>query len=137
MAGSSGLDLSKVLELAVDGFSLFQKNFFAGSARKYARAVKAAHSLGQPDCLVLAFLQLQQQSMAQTASVTAHGGHAGQDPVVWCSSVELLVAACTTIQRRFDAGTLLPGTCRPYEEEWHEAHSRRVFKDTTDFLNAV
>lgn len=113
MAMASAVDISNVLELSVEAQHLMVQCHYARAERKYAKAVEAAQKLGQPDCLVVARLQLQQCSMARNAADA--GAVPEKIPLL------LLLSACKTLQRRFAAGTLLDGACRSHEEELHEA----------------
>jgi hypothetical protein len=126
MAASSGVDFSEVVELAAVTCDMMRKAHYARAERKLAQALAAAQALGQPDCLVVAFLQIELHEAAMQAHFAAQYKDLHGPPPNTVVDFALFGAACATLQRRLDAGTLLPGTCRPYEEAWHEAYARRI-----------
>jgi hypothetical protein len=104
-------------------FELRRKLHFARAAEKAARAVAAARARQAEDCLIVAYLELNeaQQILANLST---------QQPVEFVDAfstvaVKLLPSAARVLQRRLAAGTLLPGACRPIEEAWFSVYRER------------
>ena len=140
-------DDSVSVKLGVAAGTLNDKGHFARAAEKYGASVAAAaQELAADDCLVVAYLQALQSfsfichshvPALSTAEVTA----ARQ------TACELLDSCTTTLLRREEAGTLLPGRCRPAEVAWFRAfqyqglvhlfslpHEAREFADAFDVM---
>jgi hypothetical protein len=87
-------------------------------AREYtSRALAAAQAVGEPDCLIVARLQVDTTTDMLDAADAATD--AAQRAGLFRSATETLSALMATLQRRKAAGTLLAGACRPAEEAWH------------------
>ena len=119
-------DESASVVLAVAASKLKDKAHFARAAEKYEAAVAAlAAELAADDCLVLAFLRSRQAYCFSCHSVTPTLSDAER--------IEMLGRACalhkssiSTLRRRKEAGTLLPGSCRAAEVAWYRAFVLQV-----------
>ena len=124
---ADAVDTSRVRALDAAASALERKGHFARAAEKYAQAVEAAKALAQPDCLVVAALQL---ACANVLTCTVSGA---ASPNERAAAVAQLFAhqdaALATLQRRLAAGTLLRGRCRPYEVAWYDQRCSLVAND--------
>jgi len=125
---SGAADTSRALELGGAALALERKGHFARAAAKYAAAVAAAQELAQPDCLVVAMLQLM---CVNTLTCVASAPTAS--PAERTAAVQQLFAhqdaALETLRRRLAAGTLLGGRCRPYEVAWYDGDTSQLTKE--------
>ena len=115
----SSRDLSRVVALSCKASELQDKDHYARAVEKYSAAIVAAQDLAQEDCLVVTNLQLFHQislrQYAETPGVAAEEACAAKE-----QESQSLLAAMATLERRREAGTLLPGACRKWpEEEWY------------------
>jgi hypothetical protein len=106
--------LASVTALSRKAAVLSRTGHFARAAEKYAAAATAAQSLAQPDCLIVAYLQLEETTAlylhARECQTLADAAAAFER--VYCI---LLPSMMAPLQRRKAAGTLLPGACRARE----------------------
>ena len=121
-------DLSHVNALGDAALALERKGHFARAAEKYGAALDAARALGtQPDCLVVASLQL---ASVNVLTCIASGADSGADRAAAVATLfEQQNAAIETLQRRLAADTLLAGSCRPYEVAWYDNRTSAVAHD--------
>jgi hypothetical protein len=124
MAADGGDDvMAPVTALSRKAALLSRNGHFARAAEKYAAAVAAAQSLQQPDCLIVTALQLDEVSMLYAHArlpETPLADTAKAFERIFCV---LLPATMPALQRRKEAGTLLPGSCRPAEAAFYgEVH---------------
>jgi hypothetical protein len=106
--------LASVTALSRKAEALSRNGHFARAAEKYAAAAAAAQSMQQPDCLIVAHMQLEETtalfSHARECQTLADAAAALQR--MYCV---LLPSMMAPLQRRKAAGTLLPGACRAHE----------------------
>jgi hypothetical protein len=122
----AGVDVSGVIALTNAAVDAALSNRDARAAELYGRAVVAAQALQQPDCAIVAFLQVY-----QAQRIALHAEMPGVPPAeaanLWRTALsELLPAAFATVQRRIAAGTLSPGACCAHEEAWYGALMHRA-----------
>jgi hypothetical protein len=104
--------MAKVLAVSCKAALLSDNGHFARAAEKYAEAVAAAQLPAQPDCLIVTCLQMAEVSMLFShAAGTTLAGAAKAFQRIYC----VLLPATMAVQRRKEAGTLLPGACRAAE----------------------
>ena len=111
-------DESASLTLGIAAAKLMEKNHFARAAEKFGAAADAAvQELAADDCLVVTFLRTWQASC-----IFCHSGVPTLSPAENADLVQtacdLLLPCISTLTRRKEAGTLLPGSCRPAEVAW-------------------
>jgi hypothetical protein len=111
-------DFSAAWALNVKAGGLFRAGHVARSNEYMSRALAAAQAVGEPDCLIVAELQVASASALDDAAVVVTDAARRAD--LLRTAFEQLFAAVATLQRRRTAGTLLAGACRPAEEAWHE-----------------
>jgi hypothetical protein len=106
--------LASVTALSHKAALLTRDGHFARAAEKCAAATAAAQALQQPDCLIVAYLQLEETSNlslhACTCKTLADATEAYER--MYCV---VLPATMAVLQRRKAAGTLLLGACRARE----------------------
>ena len=111
-----GESASMVLSVAAN--ALKTKGHFARASEKYAVAVAAAaREFADDDCLILAFLRTRQAYCISCHSVMPIVSAAERREMV-ADVCTLLHPSITTLMRRNEAGTLMPGSCRLTEEAW-------------------
>jgi hypothetical protein len=117
MAASRDADWQRVSQLSNQGMTLFTSGHVARAITKLGDALGAARTLGEEDCLVAANLALHRLQCilydAAPAAINAVHEEAYE---------QILPAVMQTLARRSAARTLLEGTVRPHELEWHRAH---------------
>jgi hypothetical protein len=116
------VDISDVIALTNKATDAETHHRLARCAELFGRAVAAAQALQQPDCAIVACLQ-----MLQGRPLSTYAGLPGVPPAEATNAYrttycELLPAALAVVQRRSAAGTLLPGACRAHEEAWYRAY---------------
>ena len=113
------------LSLGVAANKLRDKGHYARGAEKFATAsAAAAQELAAEDCLIVTRLRAAQANCLAAHSrvrtlPAAESGEAIQTARV------LLTPCISTLTRRKEAGTLLPGSCRPAEVAWFRAYHCR------------
>ena len=114
--------LEEVLELAARARELEERGQFGRAADKLSAAAAVAERDAPPDCLIAPSRRLELlkalSAHAQSASVPLEEGMAVEKRVL-DEELPLLVAL---LERRRAQGTLLPGACRPAEEDWYRQH---------------
>jgi hypothetical protein len=116
-------NIDAVVALTHKAQELERKGHFARAVEKWSGAVAAAQVLQQPDCLIVAALQLKQASARQVST------RSEPLPVVKAvifETVHQCAAAASTALRRSAARTLLPGACRPWEVAWSAAYHDKM-----------
>jgi hypothetical protein len=130
--------MASVTALSCKAALLSHNGHFVRSAEKYAAAVAAAQSLQQPDCLIVAFLQLEEVCKLSTH---ANACNTRADAAKAYERVYrvLLPGMMTALQWRKAAGTLLPGACRAREATFYGDVQRHkaVMRDEPPFEPAV
>ena len=119
-------DDSVSVRLAVAADALHDKGHFARSAEKYGAAAEAAAlELGDEDCLIVTFLRVWQAEsiMCHSDVLTLSAAERNQ---ALQDSRELLPPRISTLVRRKEAGTLLPGSCRAAEMAWSRAFHQHL-----------
>jgi hypothetical protein len=116
-------DFSAVSALSHKATELCEKGYYARAAAKYGDAVDAALALPQasPDCLIVATLRLRRACALQghvQSPATLH-----TDVLAACNeAIRLYIVVAEAVERRWHAGTLLQGCCRPWEVAWATAY---------------
>jgi hypothetical protein len=111
-------DDSSSVALCLAAGRLKDKGHFARASEKYAVAVAAAaREFADDDCLILAFLRTRQAYCISCHSVMPIVSAAERREMV-ADVCTLLHPSITTLMRRNEAGTLMPGSCRLTEEAW-------------------
>jgi hypothetical protein len=110
--------LAAVNALHAEAQALCDKGQWQRSAEIESQAVDAARALGYPDCLIVAHLQvfLFEQFMWYAFDV---GNIAPEQGPALNEMAPLLFDAAVTLLERLQAGTLLPGACRPLEDAFY------------------
>ena len=124
----AAIDTSRAHALGDAALALERKGHAARAAEKYGQAVEAAEALAQPDCLVVAALQLACVN-ALTSVASAHEVSPFDRAAAAAQLFARNDAALVTLQRRLAAGTLLGGRCRPYEVAWYDQRCSLVAND--------
>jgi hypothetical protein len=110
--------MASVTTLSRKAALLSHNGHYARAAEKYAAAATAAQSLQQPDCLIVAYLQMVEGCMLTThATVCTALAHAAK--AYGRIYRVLLPALMAALQRRKAAGTLVPGACRAAEAAFY------------------
>ena len=129
--------LEEVLELAARARELEERGQFWRAADKLSSAADLADRGAPPDCLIAPSLRLELlkalSAHAQCAAVPLDEGMAVEKRVL-DDELPLLVGV---LERRRASGTLLPGACRPAEEEWYRQHLVRRSEAGCDGGGAV
>jgi hypothetical protein len=108
-------EVSTVVALRCKAFDLHRAGHRARAAEYTSRALAAAQALGEPDCLVVAHLQVELAQDALSSAERAELDHERR-AALFSAAVDHCLAAVATLQRRKAAGTLRAGRCRPAEE---------------------
>jgi hypothetical protein len=114
-------DFSAAWPLYAKWAGLRRAGHVARSSEYTLRALAAAQAVGEPDCLIVALLQV--TSAADRLVAADAATHDSRRAGLLRAPFETLFAAAATLQRRKAAGTLLAGACRPAEEAWYEQAS--------------
>jgi hypothetical protein len=116
-------DFSTVSALSHKATELCEKGYYARAAEKFGDAVDAALALPQasPDCLVVATLRVRRAVVLQghvksPATLPADALAASNE------AIRLHIIVAEAVERRWHAGTLLKGCCRPWEVAWAAAY---------------
>jgi hypothetical protein len=134
------MDVSAVVELCNKSADLLHNGHRARSDEYLARALAAAQALCADDCLIVASLQLEQADTLLYAAANAMMRGTPPTARPFAPMVPPYLAAVATLQRRRAAGTLLAGTCRAAEEEWHRltsAHTEDLRGESSTHAAAV
>ena len=132
-------DYAPVFALGKQALMLDCKGKPARAAAKFDEALALAASFAPDDCLVVASLK---QRAAMFAAVVINDE---AEPIEFghvLKHADLAFTAAAVCVRRYAAGTLLPGECRPAEEAWHaimmETYTNIAGEQATaEFLKAV
>jgi hypothetical protein len=137
-------DISAVVALCNKSFDLDHVGHCARSHEYSRRALAAAEALGAQDCLIMAYLQLEDATQMIDKKVKHDAGHGTAEALPpEAAMVSLFFVAAATLQRRRAAGTLLAGVCRPAEVEWeyrikkHRAEVRRADEGSAELAPLV
>jgi hypothetical protein len=117
----AALDVTRVVALTNKAVTLESRGHFARAAEIYAEAVAAAQALHQPDCVIVAYLQVSHANALLGHANTAGVPDARCVELTRSAFLELLPLAMASLERRMAAGTLLAGACRPHEVAWSAA----------------
>ena len=115
---------------------LVRKGHLQRAAENYGRAAEAARALGA-DSLVAVDTRMRQAAIISTFATA--GTHRMTDPQIRAAreGTLLLSGAVEALDRRRVAGTLLPGKCSAFEEEWRaNSLKREAARENTPFLAA-
>ena len=117
---------SASVALGLAATKLKEKAHFARAAEKYGKAaVAAAQELAAEDCLIVAYLRARQADcMSYHCAVPTLSDTERDHGRAFAS--EMLQQCISTLTRRKEAGTLLPGSCRPAEVAWYRALQLRI-----------
>jgi hypothetical protein len=112
----AAFDLAMVVSLTVKAKELSEKGHFERCLEKWRAALVAVEAIGAEDCVLVA------QFRTEVARVVFEREFKREGPCVSQATILQLLdtyaAAAASLRRRRDAGTLLPGKCRPIEEQW-------------------
>ena len=111
-------DVAPVLALCAAALDLSSKGHLSRAADRWQQAVFAAQALGHPDCVVVAWCQLEaaQNELAQIAVQDAPAKE--KNRLRFQRKVALTATVLPALRRRRAAGTLAPGACREWEERF-------------------
>ena len=110
--------MAPVLALCAAALDLSSKGHLSRAADRWQQAVFAAQALGHPDCVVVAWCQLEaaQNELAQIAVQDAPAKE--KNRLRFQRKVALTATVLPALRRRRAAGTLVPGACREWEERF-------------------
>jgi hypothetical protein len=117
----AALDISAVNALTAKATALSNKGRDARAGELYAAAISAAQALAQPDCLIVAYLQVLHASTLISAAHASGDSAAALRVSRRAAFLDILPAPLAALQRRNAAGTLRSGACRSHEEAWFYA----------------
>jgi hypothetical protein len=124
-AGAAGaaIDVTRFSELSERAVELCAAGRWAAAVEKTAAAGACAAALGQPDCLLVAQMQIYQSQCLLRVAATAPGGEASSEAAAARrrAYVELLPTAMATLSRRRADAPTLAAACRPHETAWYLA----------------
>ena len=109
-----------MLALTNKGYELSLKGHYARATEKYALAAECLLP-GPADCIIAASVRVKQANMLIDYATASAARPADANVALRKAYFDLLPAAMDVLQRRKAAGTLLPGTCRPFEVAWFAA----------------
>jgi hypothetical protein len=115
-------DFSVVSALSRKATELCEKGYYARAAEKFSDAVDAALALPQapPDCLVVATLRVR-RALALQMHVKSPATLPADRLAAANEAIRLNVLVADAVERRWHAGTLMKGCCRPWEVAWAAA----------------
>ena len=111
-------DISDAVSLFNKAFDLESRGHVARVCELRARALSVSKARGSEDCLIVAMVQLditQQSLWLADRPITDRGEQAR----ILVAAVQPWQEVAAVLQRRYAAGTLLAGACRPAEVAWH------------------
>ena len=112
MAANNSRTVSKLSEKA---FELHIKGHYERSTENWRAALAAAEAIGSEDCIVVAAIKAE---LGRSMSLAWNARGETLTPAWVQDLLELYSTSVAMLRRRRDAGTLMPGTCRPNEVEW-------------------
>jgi hypothetical protein len=117
----AAVDISALVALTNKRRDLLDLSYIARSREYAVRELAAAQALGIPDCLIVAFLQIDAVDVAQSRGLAAM--LVPESARLRTEAAELFAVPAESLQRRLAAGTLFSapaGTCHPWEVEWRQ-----------------
>lgn len=105
------MDVSKAGDLFAKGLKLEGKGRFSDAYKAYSLAVDASRQLGQPDCLIVASLQL---ACVNVLSALRAAGQSGAQTV--SDLLGRQDEALAILRARIADKSVGPGKCRPHED---------------------
>ena len=112
-------DSRTVLKLSEKAFELQVKCHYERAIENWRAALAAAEAIGAEDCIVVAAIKAElAASIFGARTVPGVSLHISTLRATVQDVLALYSAGVATLRRRRDAGTLMPGTCRPNEVEW-------------------
>ena len=112
-------DIADAVSLFNKAFDLEYRGHVARSCELRSRALSASKALGFENCLIVAMVQLHimQQSLLLAERPDIDRGERAR---IHEAAAQPWQEVAAVLQRRYAAGTLLAGACRPVEVAWYE-----------------